>query len=223
MKTNIFYSDIHEVNELILPKFSDIRILHMPFALGDLDSIPSFLNHWKSFFQSMFDMIHVKSGIAYITIDEKNVKKGETHRRAGLHVDGVAEGKIGCCFGPSPGPGPTFGTMQDGMYSISSHAYCRAWKQEFSGLAGWDGECDHLLDQAKNESEIILKPNRLYWMGGLCVHESMPVKEDVQRTFVRVTMPNKNPWFDGFTLNPLGIKHEGPMYPRRTKYMDDYK
>lgn len=216
--SNIFFSEINECGSVQIPEFTGIRILHMPFLLGDLDSLPDFLSGWSDFFSNMFGLMHIKSGIAYVTIDQKNVQPGKTHRRKGLHVDGVMEGKIGCTFGGGP-----FGTLKDGMYTVSSHQACRAWNQFFDGMAGWDGECDHLLPQAKKENEILLKPNEVYWLSGLCVHESMPVENEVNRTFVRITMPNDKPWFDGFTLNPKGIKHEGKMMPRRTKFMDEYK
>jgi hypothetical protein len=216
MKLNTFESSIKLSGEITFPEFSGIRILQMPFILGDIESIPDFLFHWKNTFLQLFDISHIKNGIAYITIDEKIVKKDETHRRKGLHVDGVFEGHAECTFG-----GGTFGTIKDGMYLASSEIGCRAWNQSFNGWAGYEGECDHLLDQCKPENEVILNKNKIYWLGGLCVHESIPMKKDTKRTLIRMTLPNDNPCFDGFTLNPKGIKHEGKMLPRRSKFMDN--
>ena len=213
---NRFNSKLELVGNINFPVFRNIRILQMPIILNDLDSIPDFLIHWKDTFLSLFNIARIKEGIAYITIDEQIVKKGSTHRRKGLHVDGVFKGHAGCTFG-----GGTFGSVKDGMYLASSEIGCRAWNQEFQGFAGYEGECDHLIDQCNPESEVILQKNKVYWLGGLCVHESMPMKEDTKRTLIRLTMPNDNPWFDGFTLNSKGIKHEGIMLPMRTQFMGE--
>jgi len=210
-----FQSVIEERQNISFPEYKGIRILHMPLILGDLDSLPDYLDHWRHTFTQLFNIAHIKKGIAYITIDEKIVKKGDTHRRKGLHVDGVYQGHAGCTFG-----GGTFGQVGNGMYLASSEIGCRAWKQEFIGRAGHDGECDHLSNQCKKENEIILDKNKVYWLDGLCVHESIPMEQNTQRTLIRFTMPNDNPWFEGFTLNPKGVKHEGKMMPRRTQFMD---
>lgn len=213
---NMFESRLKEVGKVNFPDYTGIRILQMPIIMGDLDSIPDNMSHWKEAIDQLFKIAHIKNGIGYITIDEKIVKKGKSHRRAGLHVDGVFEGHAGCTFG-----GGTFGTVADGMYLAASKIGCRAWNQNFEGWAGYDGECDHLKEQCQKNTEIILQPDKVYWIGGLCVHESMPMIEDTQRILVRLTMPNDNPWFEGFTLNPKGIKHTGKMLPRRIQYMDN--
>jgi hypothetical protein len=53
----------------------------------------------------------------------------------------------------------------------------------------------------------------------MCVHESVPVATDTERTFVRLSMPSTAPWFEGYTVNPKGILPTGPILPRRT-FMD---
>ena len=214
----MFFSKFKLVGKIDFPDYRGIRILQMPFILGDIESIPDFLSHWVETFKSLFEISHIKSGIAYITIDEKLVKKGQTHRRKGLHVDGIYKGNAGCTFG-GDGGGP-FGTVGDGMYLVSSEIGCRAWNQSFNGWPGYEGECDHLMDECKKENETIFQKNEVYWVDGLCVHESLPMKKDTFRQMVRLTMPNDNPWFEGFTLNPKGIKHTGKMMPRRIEFMD---
>jgi len=209
-----FDSKFQQKGTANLPEFTSTKVLQMPLIMGDLDSIPDFLSHWTGAIKQLFAISHIKSGVGYITIDEKDIPVGQTHRRAGLHVDGVSNGRTGCSFGG----GTTFATPGDGMLVASSVAGCRAWNQTFKGWPGNDGECDHLLDQC--DLGTTLEPNTAYWMAGMCVHESVPVQESTRRQFVRLSMPNDNPWFEGFTLNPNGVEHAGKMMPRRTKYMD---
>lgn len=43
---------------------------------------------FESFLKEVIDCSPKKTGMAYLTIDEKIVKKGESHRRGGPHTDG---------------------------------------------------------------------------------------------------------------------------------------
>ncbi len=55
----------------------------------------------------------------------------------------------------------------------------------------------------------------VYWMHGLCVHESVPQYKTVPRQFVRLSLPSRAPWFEGYTENPYGVMPTGPILPRR--------
>lgn len=70
----------------------------------------------------------------------------------------------------------------------------------------------HLQFESK---ATFFKPNKAYWLDGLCVHESIIQKEDTQRTFVRLSMPSTAPWFEGYTKNPLGIQPTGKILTKR--------
>lgn len=52
-----------------------------------------------------------------------------------------------------------------------------------------------------------------FWCNATCVHESFLMKEDCERTFVRLSMPNDAPWYNGYTKNPKGIKPTGVIIP----------
>lgn len=157
--------------------------------------------------------------VGYLTIDEKMVEPGETHRRRGLHVDGVyangAGGWSGGSGGGGWGGGDAPGMKATGMLTVSSVSGCRAWCQDFKGWPGAEGECDHLSDQCQDESCAVLSPSVAYWLDALCVHESLPMKARTPRQFVRLSLPSTAPWFDGYTENPLGVKPTGPILPRR--------
>jgi len=190
----------------------------MPVVLGDIKSVPAEYQDWHKVLEALFDTAKEHNGqVGYLTIDEKVVESGETHRRAGKHVDGVYNGECGG-WGPV-NTGGGWGVKGAGMYTISSHAGCKAWNQSFEGWPGRDGECDHLANQCSDANAEIFEPHRAYWVDGMCVHESLRQVANVFRTFMRLSMPSCAPWFDGYTVNPLGVLPTGPILPRR-QYMD---
>ena len=50
---------------------------------------------------------------------------------------------------------------------------------------------------------------------GLCVHESLPTPVDVNRQFVRISIPSNSPWFVGYITNSLGIQPNGAIINER--------
>ncbi|CAG4900458.1 hypothetical protein [Paraburkholderia saeva] len=186
----------------------------MPLIIGDLDSVPDRLEHWNAALHSLFDISTHHGQVGYLTIDEKHVLPKSTHRRAGLHVDGVFQGQSGGWGGGG------WGSVGNGMLTVSSHVGCRAWNQSFDGLPGNDGECDHLAAQCSPDTETLFKANTVYWVDGLCVHESIPMHSPTKRQFVRLSMPSNAPWFDGYTVNEKGIAPTGRILPRR-QFMDE--
>lgn len=204
-----FESCFHRVAPLPLPAFSGTRVMMMPLILGDPDSIPEFLSHWKATLMKLFEMGGHAGEVGYLTLDEKRVAAGATHRRAGAHVDGVYQGRAGGWGGGG------WGSAGNGMLTVSSVPGCRAWAQRFEGWPGLEGECDHLLEQARPEAETLFEANTVYWVDGLCVHESLPMARGTERQFVRLSMPSTAPWFEGYTENPLGVAPTGPILPRR--------
>jgi len=193
-----------------LPTFTGIRVMMMPVICGDAASLPDSLGGYRETLKRLFEMGGHTGEIGYVTIDEKHLPAGETHRRAGLHVDGVYHGKTGAWGG-----GGGWGSVGNGMLTVSSHVGCRAWSGSFDGFPGDEGECDHLVDQCIPEKGRIFQPGEVYWLDGLCVHESMAAKEATDRQFLRLSLPSNGPWFEGYSVNPLGVMPSGPILPRR--------
>lgn len=201
-----------------LPGFTGIRIMMMPVIIGDMSTVPALLKDYQAAIAQLFevdkDRVSLKNAgkVGYLTIDEKTVKAGTTHRREGKHVDGVYHGDTGDWGGSMGG---SWAGRGSGMITVSNVIGCRAWNQCFDGWPGWEGECDHLAAQLRPETEVVFEPNRAYWLDGLCVHESIPQQVDVQRQFVRLSMPSTGAWFEGYTENPLGILPSAEILPRR--------
>ena len=206
----IFESKFKKLGHCVVPEKTGVRVMMMPIIIGDSDSIPLSLSELDETLETLFQMTDHQGKTGYITIDAKRVKAGETHRRAGLHVDGVFHGECG-----SWGGGGGWGSVGNGMITVSSVPGCRAWAKTFDGEIGMDGECDSLASQATNEDAVLFEANRAYWVDGLCVHESVPVKEETDRTFIRLSLPSKAAWFEGYTVNPRGVLPTGPILPRR--------
>jgi hypothetical protein len=215
-----FESKFKELTEVSLPQFTGTRVMMMPILIGDLSSVPSQLDHYGSTLQQLFGLSDPKhyGKVGYITIDEKVVQAGSTHRRSGLHVDGVFNGSCGGWGGG----GGSWGSKGNGMITVSSVAGCKAYQQELEGEFGKDGEADSFKSQLKEECATIFKPYVAYWVDGLCVHESLSMPENTARQFVRLSMPSKGPWFIGYTENPLGVLPTGEILDSRP-YMSELK
>jgi hypothetical protein len=213
-KTNAkFSSNFQQMGTLRFPDWGGIRIQMMPIELGRLSAVPAFLFFWLPAIRRLFIASPVKEGIAYLTIDERFVRIGETHRRPGLHVDGMGAWGDGGAWGKA------------GMLMSASAPGCVAWNQEFNGspLAGKDpgdpdeGSSEHLREQCRDDSREFLKSSAIYWCEPLCVHELLPSGVNGFRSFVRLSMPSHSPWPANCTPNPLGVQPEGKIVgPRRT-------
>jgi hypothetical protein len=206
----VFVSDITEVGATVFPEWSGIRVQHMPILMHDPESLPDSMPQWRQPLATLFSMCREAKGVGYLTVDELDVPRGVTHRRPGLHVDGIGTWGHGTW-------------ASDGMLTTSNVAACVAWKQNFHGypVSGIDagdpreGDCEHLREQCRNECGIVLQPGIVYRCSPLCVHESFPMKAWSRRTFVRLSMPSSCPWPMSCTPNPK-VKPGGPIAgPRR--------
>jgi hypothetical protein len=241
----MFPSKIEKLaSDVPMPAHQGLRILLMPIIMGDNSTVP---------YPDLFPMLDVmakvkpqhKGKVVYLTVDQKVVEAGKTHRRPGLHVDGYPhtiadqtygnaergyDGRPGIwaghAHGGTWGGGGGWGGGSKNLYwhdgtgllTVSSVEGCRAWNQNFPGEPKVEGDCEHLREHCKEA--VVLEANSLYWMSPGCVHESMPVAADIQRTFVRLSLPSACDWYDGCTPNPLGVKPSGKI-ARRRQFIDN--
>lgn len=211
MKTfNSIYRKLWNHSPLAFPSFSGERIMMMPIKLGSLDGIPS---QYHTLISTLYGSVESRfiGQVGYLTIDEKELQPNQTLRRGGLHVDGFYHGKCGAWGG-----GGSWGSVGNGMLTISSTPHCKAYLGTFEGQPKDEGECDHLV--VPNAGEVF-EAGQVYWVDGACVHESLPVTEPTKRQFVRLSMPSNGPWFEGYTKNPTGVLPSNDILPRRDKFM----
>lgn len=193
--------------EKMMPDFSGTRIMMMPVRLGSLDGVPA---HFQGLIDYLYGLTESRwlGHIGYLTIDERVLEPGETLRRSGLHVDGYYHGRCGAWGG-----GGTWGSVGNGMLTVSSTSHCRAWLGRAYDEPDAEGGCNHVdLDDL---IPYQFKANKIYWVDGACVHESLPVDRKMERQFIRLSMPSNGPWFEGYTENPTGIKPSAEVLPRR--------
>lgn len=218
---NSFESDIRYIGQLAMPKWTldglNVRVMMLPILIDDAYSIPVDLvgYQWFRAIDRLCKMAmkhtNVTSGVAYITIDQAFVPEGETHRRPGLHVDGIGEDGGSAGYGGGGG----YGGGNTGMFLVSDKIGCQAWQKTIMGWPEKDGKCEHLRDQCLNNEAIMLQLESVYWMNSLAIHESIPMQKDTYRSFMRLSMPNTAPWHHGYTVNPLGVKPTGPIHTPR--------
>jgi hypothetical protein len=193
------------IKPMSLPEYRGDRLYMHAFDISN-PQLPAGYERWNPYLMEMISHSPKKTGKAYLTIDEKLVTKGESHRRGGPHTDG------NYLFGWSPetpdgGPDPGSGWLtgedgrflpreqheeqycseKGGMLIISSYEACRGWNGEYDGQPNQGGDCSH-LDLSKME-DFNLKADTLYWGNSTFIHESLPLEEDVKRQLVRVTLP----------------------------------
>jgi hypothetical protein len=203
------------------PEFSGIRVMMMPFYTHNLDSVPESLNKYKPLIKKMLDNkpAHIQSwdeNTAYLTIDEGFVKAGVIQRKSGLHVDGMYNNTLAGAWGGGGGDGGGWGSCTNGMLLCSNTSdLCVMYTGHVEGVPINDGDCEHLKDQLSNLQSYSLQAGDVVWADGLMLHESLPAKHDVNRQFIRISLPNNSPWFEGYTENPLGVKPSGKILKQR--------
>lgn len=209
----MFHSEIRDVGGIEFPEFTGLRIMMMPLRLDDVaGTVPAFASAWHDQVERLAELAPVRTGVAYLTIDEALVKAGETHRRPGIHVDGVGpDGKAGAWGGG--------GYAYNGMLTSATHVGCRGWTGEFQGRPAPNGDCSALTRECVGKPEVVMQPGRVYFCGPMAVHEALPMPTDTRRQFVRLSMPSRSPWYEGYTRNPTGVEPEGEVHPPRTEFM----
>jgi len=204
------FRNIWNHSPLEFPEFTGLRIMMMPVRLGFSYGVP---DNYYPLYRVLCDCMETRfaGDIGYLTIDEKELAPGQTLRRAGRHVDGYYHGQCGAWGG-----GGGWGSVGNGMLTISSTAHCRAYPGLFHGKPMNEGECSHLKMPNKGE---LFEAGHIYWVDGACVHESLPATKPTKRQFMRLSMPSNGPWFEGYTENPQGVEPSGEILPARTEFM----
>lgn len=208
----MFNSHLEVIDQVAMPMFSGLRIMHMPFITTDASTIRGVADRYRGLVEHLCK--RVPAGVGYLTIDECELKAGEHHRRPGLHVDGVDETGESGGWGADPGKG---GWGASGMLLVSSHVGCRAWSQSITGSPKPNGDCEHLRDQCGVATD--LQPGSVYKFGPMTLHESVGVNADCKRQFVRLSFPSDAAWYEGYTVNPNGVQPTGEIRKRR-EFMD---
>lgn len=207
-----FYTDY----PLVFPEINKenlININMMPFELFQKESIPDeYQGYWKYINACIANIKKTdQNRIAYLTIQESYVKKGETQRRTGLHVDASKDTKFNE-YNQIHVSGAIHwgGGITGGIFLASNIPESfKAWKCSIDdagiGQLGDISAFRSILPKKtiKNEANVIYK------ITDHTPHEALPMKEDGYRQFFRLVVGKVDVWYDKHsTTNRLGIVPE---------------
>lgn len=207
------------------PEFSGVRCLMMPFIQGEPQSVPYMYASYDDIIASTF----IKKGdIGFLTIDESLVCAGQPHRgdRAkfgrALHTEAGKDPNQIYCWGsknPTPVPTPTYRWGSGGGWGKAPHRVtldrdvkiilansiddsCAIWNSTHENTSD-DGDIGHAANEYPYDDAIFLKAGEVHEIGILTPHESLPVKEDCNRQFLRIISSGVYGREEYFTRNPL--------------------
>lgn len=78
-----------------------------------------------------------------------------------------------------------------GLIVVSNEVGCRAWKGNFEGYIGNEGECSAIEAQLTSDKELTLKKNEVWMMSSNTPHETLMIDKGKRRTFMRITLNHR--------------------------------
>ncbi len=194
---------------ITFPQFSGIRCLMMPYVQGRSASIPDIYAPYKDIIDSVFLR---KDDIGFLTIDESLAIEGKPHRgkhakygRA-LHTEaGKDPNNVYNWGGAGWGPVPHRVTLDRDVKILLANNLddsCALWDAEHEDTST-DGDIGDVAEQYPYNDATLLKAGEVYEIGILTPHESLPVRENFNRQFLRILSSGVHGREEYFTRNPL--------------------
>ena len=152
-------------------------------------TMPEGFEDYLAVVESLLSSAGITSGEAFMTVDEKALKAGETQRKPGPHVDGKFN-RAALKWGGGGGWNHSCNILPVARTPVivaSSFQACRAWLGDFDATPNEHGGLEHIQDQLG--SGVMLDANMGYYLSPDCIHESLPMPHDVERTFLRIALP----------------------------------
>lgn len=190
------------------PAFAGIRCLMMPYIQGDPDSVPDEFAAYADIIRNVF----VKRGdIGHLTIDESVAVAGKPHRGARARTDRALHTEVGRIPGVAYvwGGGGTWGgkpaVTLDGDTAIllanNTDDTCAVWDATHEDTS-IDGDIGHAASLYPYADAVMMKAGDVHRIGVLTPHESLPVKVDTRRQFLRIISNGVHGTEPYFTRNP---------------------
>jgi hypothetical protein len=196
---------MRKTGQIEFPAYSGVRCLMMPYVQGDRTSVPE---QYAAYFD-IVDSVYAKKGdIGFLTIDESSVKAGSPHRGAraryarALHTEAGRRARTfgwagwGCHFNVTLDPDVKV------LLANSLDRTCALWDAEQKDTT-LDGDIGHLAEDYPYESATFMRAGEVYEIGIFTPHESVPVKADCERQFLRIVSSGVHGREPYFTENPL--------------------
>jgi hypothetical protein len=197
---------VEKIGHITFPQFSGVRCLMMPYIQGDPTSVPAACASYKGIIESVF----LKRGdIGFLTIDESLAVAGKPHRGAHARYSRALHTEAG--KHPSNGAfrwgwGPRINVTLDRDVRIllanNLDGSCAVWDAEHEDTS-LDGDIGQVADEYPYDHAIFMKSGEVHEIGILTPHESIPVRQDFSRQFLRIMSSGIHGREDYFTPNPL--------------------
>ncbi len=196
------------IQSIQFPQYQGLRCLMMPYIQGEPDSVPE---QYKSYWDIIKSVFVKKGDIGFLTIDESVAKAGKAHRgnRAkhsrAIHTEaGLRENIAG--WGSGGGWGNSYAVTLDKDVKVllanNLDNSCALWDAEHPNTT-FDGDIGHLADNYPYDKATLMKAGDVHQIGIFTPHESIPVKSDVNRQFLRIISSGVHGREEYFTQNPL--------------------
>lgn len=203
------------LRKIVFPEFSGIRCLMMPYIQGDPESVPI---EYRTGYEQIIEENFIEQGmIGYLTIDESKAIKGIPHRGSrskfdrALHTEaGIIPNKIYAWGGGGWGRNHIVELEKDTQILLANNVddSCAIWNATHENTS-LDGDIGGYATQYPYDDGIFMKAGEVYQIGILTPHESLPVKADIDRQFLRIISSGVHGREPYFTENPLmkNFKH----------------
>lgn len=189
------------------PEYSEIRCLMMPYVQGDPSSVPEVYAPYKSIIESVF----IRRGdVGFLTIDESPVKAGSPHRGAHAKYPRALHTEVGIdpenklyCWGGGWGSAPHRVTLDGDVRILLANNLddsCAVWESEHRNTSE-DGDIGDCAKQYPYKNATFLKAGEVHEIGIFTPHESLPVKSNLTRQFLRIVSSGVHGREDYFTIN----------------------
>lgn len=183
----------------------------MPYIQGRPESVPE---QYRRGYGRIIEEIALEPGErGYLTIDESPALKGKPHRGAraqndrALHTEaGRHPDKVYAWGGGGWGKSHrvTLDANVEVLLANNLDGSCALWDTTHENTT-IDGDIGHLAAQYPYEAATFMKTGEVHKIGILTPHESIPVKQDVLRQFLRIVGRGVHGREEYFTINPMMI------------------
>lgn len=198
----MYKSIVKELGKVEFPEFLGERVYMRKFTKQA--GLPKDLKRWQTTVDSMLHDVDCKGDI-FIMIDQAHVSKGDSHRRAGSHIDGYWLESVQAHGGGrhsrtlSSNGGWSYWSNEsandfqepEGIILASDIEACKAFEGMYQGVIGEGGDCEGI---DKTDMNIVsFKKDTAYAGNVTMIHESLPVGFDCNRTLVRLNVKGWTP------------------------------
>ena len=181
----------------------------MPYIQGDPLSVPE---KFRLGYEGILSRVFCKRGdVGYLTIDESRASVGVPHRGARARFGRALHTEAGRLPGQNVWGGAWGGranvTLDRDVQVLIANSVddsCAVWDAEHEDTTP-DGDIGHLSSMYPYDAALLMKAGDVHRIGIFTPHESLPMKADTDRQFIRIVSSGVHGREPYFTENPLMV------------------